>query len=934
MKTIAKILVVVALLAPSRPISASASTITVAWTSQESAYIEQHPTLTLAVDPEFVPFEFIEGGEYKGIASDYVKIVEQRTGIDFQVVPSLTWEQAYARALNGDIDVMAALSKTTSREQYVSFSDMYYEVKRVIVTRNDNTTIKGVEDLFGRIVAVQKDSSHHSFLLGYPEINLSTYLSVSDALTAVADGREMAFVGNLATSDYLIKSSGLTNLRFTTIPSAQAIGIHFAVSLEHEDQLVLLGILNKSLRSMSDAEKIAINSKWVTVDTAVNYGPIIQTIISVVAILLATGLVSGFWIVKLRREVAVRKEAQIELEEAKVFAEEANAVKSSFMARMSHEIRTPLNAITGMSYLIKKSSNITPAQRMYADRITQASQTMLGLLNDVLDYSKIEAAKVELEITTFSLDQVVHNLMSIIAIKIEDKGLGFKFSKDTAVPTWFKGDPKRLEQVLLNLLNNAVKFTEKGEIVFEIHQKAREDNLHHLTFSIKDTGIGMSKETVEQLFTPFTQADSSITRRYGGTGLGLSIVKSLVELMGGTVRVYSSEGQGSTFLVELSLLEDSEKQKSEFDEKSHAFIRNLRVLVVDKNTSNLNMIETYLHSFGIPSELTTSPNAALALLEEANGTLKKPFDLLIVDYDTPIEKGLEFVSQIKHNLLLKKTPKVIMLLPMQRSDLFDQLQDNQVDIGIGKPVISSILHNAIIEIFIQQTLASQDDSYEALKQVEHLDRTILVVDDNATNQLIAKLLLEGSGFHVLIANNGAEGVKVYRDNADKIDLVLMDIHMPIMDGFAASKKIIALNPQAILIAMTAEVTRGVKESCKAAGISHYLAKPFEPEHFVKTVRDVLSKKGLDIDYKKIPLDIKRGMKQLGDNKDLYTLVVKEFFRENQDTAQEVSQALKHEDYPLARQHLHKIKGSCSAIGALDLNAAIFQLLTFIINGVF
>lgn len=891
-------------------------------TPLEEQYIQDHPILTLGVDPEFLPFEFIENGEYTGIASDYVSLIEQRTGLDLQVVPNLTWAQAYFQALEGNIDVLAALSKTDAREEFFLFSNMYYEIRRVIVTLNNNTDIRNISDLYGKTVAVQINSSHHTYLLEHPQINLSLYTTVGQALTAVSDGSEVAFVGNLATSDYLIKSNGLTNLRFSVLPSDSSIGLHFAVQ---KNNPVLLSILNKALQSITTAEKVEINARWVTIDTLehTDYGPLIRTIIGILIFIGFAGGISAFWIIKLRQEIKIRKQTAFELEQAKLVAEEANLVKSTFMARMSHEIRTPLNAITGMSYILKKTPT-TMTQKMYIERITQASQSMLSLINDILDYSKIEAAQIDLENISFSLDQVVHNLMSILAVKLEDKGLGFRFTKDSEVPTYFYGDPKRLEQVLLNLLNNAIKFTDRGEVAFEIRQTAKQGAIHHLTITIKDTGIGMDQSAMAELFKPFKQADSSINRRFGGSGLGLSIVKHLVELMGGKVQVFSTPQEGSTFIVQLSLKADVEQEARIKADATSSLFKDIRVLVVDKNTSNLNMVETYLHSFGLDCELTTSAQAAISLLEKANGQLKSPFDLLILDYETPSEQGLEFVTLMENNPVIQKLPKVLMMLPMQRTDLFDQIEQSNVDSAIGKPIISSILHNAILELFIHRSIETTTLT-EGKQVIEKVHKRILVVDDNGTNQLIAKLLLEQSGFDVLVASDGAEGVRIYTEKTARIDLILMDIHMPIMNGYDASRKIKSMHPQAIIVAMTAEVTPGVKAACESAGMSHYIAKPFEPEQFIQTIRNILLDAGHPVVFEPALIDIQKGIKHMGDHADLYGLVIREYRKENENTLTLLTQAIEQNNILEARQILHKLKGSTGGIGAEILLKTISAL---------
>jgi signal transduction histidine kinase/CheY-like chemotaxis protein len=888
----------------------------------EIDYINNHPVLITGVDPMFVPFEFIDNGNYLGIASDYIKLIEERTGFTFEVVENLTWAQAYFKALEGEIDVLPALSKTSDRENFFLFSNMYYEIKRVIVTLNSDQKIKSLSDLEGKTVAVQINSSHHSFLLNYENINLSLYDEVDDALTAVSDGREMAFVGNLATSDYLIKSSGITNLRFSAIPSNDPVGLHFAVQ---KDNLVLLSILNKALASITPDEKIAIHSKWVTVDTLEtrDLGPLIQTLVVLGSFILVAGLISSFWIVRLRKEIIEKEKTRKDLEIAKKESEEANLVKSTFMARMSHEIRTPLNAITGMSYLLKKT-DVSFTQKMYLERITQASTNMLNLINDILDYSKIETSMIELEEITFNIDQVVFNLMSILAVKIEEKGLNFRFIKDSNLHTYYKGDPKRIEQALLNLLNNAIKFTDKGEVIFEIHQKAVDEDKEHLTLSVKDTGIGMNKEAMAQLFMPFKQADASINRRFGGSGLGLSIVKHLVELMGGSVSVYSKENEGSTFVVELALTHDKEKEEAVKKESSNTFFKNTHALVLDKNASNLNMVETYLHAFGIRTELTTSSISAQSLITQYNHKMTDPFDLLICDYETPSEKGLEFIRKLKEDSEIRQFPKIILMIPMQRTDLFDQLNHETVDAAIGKPVISSILHNTLLEVFLPKSIEKTQEKIHS-EAIEKLNKTILIVDDNDTNQLISKLLLEQQGFDTLRANDGLEAVKLFQMKSQEIDLILMDIHMPNLNGYEASKQILNINKEALILAMSAEIGAEVISKTKDIGMVGYVSKPFDPEVLIVQIKNTLKEHNQTISQKRLPINSNKGIKQLGDNADLYELVIKEYYKETEEITQNLKAAVLAKDYIIIRSILHKLRSSSASVGADILYEIILKM---------
>jgi two-component system sensor histidine kinase/response regulator len=895
----------------------------ISWTKDELAFMKEHPVIRLGVDPAFVPFEFIDiDGEYKGIAADYLSLIKEKTGLQFEVVKGLTWPEAYDMALSGDIDALPAIGKTKEREEYFLFSEPYYYFKRVIVTRDIDTDISGLDDLEGFTVAVQRNSSHHSYLLSYPKINPSLYDSVEAALAAVATGTEKAFVGNLATTNYLIRSNGLVNLRFVSFEAEKQQALYFAV---RKDWPELASIFNKALDTISESEKLAINNKWIELNTDFDYGPIVR-ILSIVGALIAVVLsVSFFWIARLRKEIQQRKQIQLDLEKAKREADEANEFKSSFMARMSHEIRTPLNAITGMSYLLKKTE-ISLTQSMYIDRITQAANNMLSIINDILDFSKIEAGKVELEITSFSMDQVIQDVVNIISYKIEEQGIGFRLSKDPLVPNWFFGDSKRIQQVLLNVLNNAAKFTTAGEVSLDVRLMAKENDKYHISFTIKDTGIGMSEEQVNRLFTPFEQGDSSINRRFGGSGLGLSIVKNLLDMMGGEIKVFSTPGEGSTFIIHLSLNVDKEKEAVYIKALSANHFKDVRTLVLEKSGANINLIESYLGSFGMHCELTSSESSALTMLEAANGKFAKPFDLFIIDYDTPAEGGFNFVEAIRNNNKIVKIPKLIMLLPMMRVDLFDRLNEYGIDMGIGKPIIPSILLNGILDIFnLKAVSGSQPRSKESATIKLDQPHRVLLAEDNKTNQLIAKALLEQIGIESIIANDGREAVEQYQEHGDSIDLILLDLHMPVMNGYEAAERIRELSSNVPIVAMTADVILGVRDKCQQSGIYHYISKPFNPDHFIQTIKDIILENELKQDQDTAVLDRQMGLRNMGGNLDLYHQVLEEYRNENQDTLDRLAAAVSEKRYADAVQIVHKVKSSSGSIGAKSLYDAAMAL---------
>ncbi|HOO74212.1 MAG TPA: transporter substrate-binding domain-containing protein [Tepiditoga sp.] len=875
------------------------------FSENELNFIKNHQYIKVGVDPNFLPFEYIDSkGEYNGISKDYTDIITKKTGINFIIQKDLSWPETYDLAVKGEIDILPAVSETAERDKHFLFSEPYYFIKRVIVTKDTENSVGGIEDLNGTTVAVQKNSSHHSYLLGFPKINLSLYDSVEAALTAVANGSEKSYVGNLATTNYFIKSTGLTNLKFIAFEAEKQLGLRVAV---RQDWPELVTIINKVFSSVTEEEKIEINNRWIIIDTKTDYWPLIRIFLIIAGIFLVGFMVSFYWIIFLKKEINIRRKTQAELVKAKTEAEEANNFKSKFMARMSHEIRTPLNAVTGIAYLLKKT-DLTITQKMYTDRITQASTSMLTIINDILDISKIESGKIEIENISFDIDQVIQDVVNIISYKIEEQNINFKLFKDSSIPNWFIGDAKRIEQILLNLLNNAAKFTPAGEVSFETRLIAREKNIYHISFIVKDTGIGIPEENLKKLFLPFSQADVSISRRFGGTGLGLSIVKSLTEMMKGEINVYSTEGEGSTFIINLPLEIDSESEKAYKEKLSSDLFKDIKVLVLEKTGANINLIENYLRVFGMECELTTSQSGAISLLETSNGKFSKPFDLILIDYDTPEGGGFKFIDIIKFNPKIVKKPKTIMLLPTTREDLFDRLDENGVDIGIGKPIIPSILFNAVLEIFKIKAVNNTKKPY-TLEENNFSDKkyTALIVEDNKTNQMIEKSILKQIGINSIAAGNGKEGIRLFRENQSKIDLILMDLHMPVMNGYEASSEIRKISGNVPIIAMTADVILGVKEKCEINGISHYISKPFDPDHFIKTVKDILSGKSI--------LDVKSGINNMGGNEELYKEVINEYYNENKNLVNILNSQISDKNYKSASEIIHKIKSSSGSIGA-------------------
>ena len=506
-------------------------------------------------------------------------------------------------------------------------------------------------------------------------------------------------------------------------------------------------------------------------------------------------------------------------------AQVASATKSEFLANMSHEIRTPMNAVLGMLHIVLQSA-LTDVQRSHLSKAEVGAKALLRIINDILDFSKIEAGKMDMETIAFRLDEILQQVTDLMADKVEAKGIGLAVHIHPDTPVFLSGDPLRLNQVLLNLVSNAVKFTESGTISIAVApEKQEEDGKVILAFAVKDTGIGMTPAQLERLFAPFTQADSSTTRRYGGTGLGLVLSKSIVELMGGSVGCTSEMGRGSEFRFTARFGPVTETHTR--DSVPTRLMSQLKVLVVDDNDASLCIIHDLLSGLGCKKiEKATSGEEALEAIVRAEHA---PFDCLITDWKMPGMDGLETLREMRRQNL-PGAPKVIIIsTAYDRGEFKIISQNDSIQAVVSKPLTQSILYNGMLEAFgggLQFAIA-KDSISDAPCEISGV--RVLLTEDNELNQVVAQELLQAAGAVVEIANNGKECLELL--DVKEFDVVLMDIQMPVMDGLTAAKLIRQDGRFETLpiIAMTAHAMVGDKEKSLRAGMNDHITKPIIPE---------------------------------------------------------------------------------------------------------
>lgn len=638
--------------------------------------------------------------------------------------------------------------------------------------------------------------------------------------------------------------------------------------------------------------------------------------------------------IEIIHDIHERKIFEIELAKANKRAEAAAQAKTDFLANMSHEIRTPMNAILGLSHLLLKT-DLTKQQQDYANKIKNSGNHLLSIINDILDFSKIESGHLVLEETDFRLEDTLDNLCNLIIEKIASKHLEFIVDIATDIPNDLVGDQLRLTQILVNYTNNAVKFTEYGEIKLEICKQSETEQTVLLEFRVHDTGIGLKPEQVNRLFQSFQQADTSTTRKFGGSGLGLAISKKLAHMMGGDVGVESEFGKGSTFWFTASF----KKGKPQKNLIPLEGFLGKKALVVDDNESAREVMGKMLSAFHFNVDTAESGGSAVQMVAHADSQ-EQPYEVVFLDWQMPGLDGIKTANLI-HALDLTRPPALYIITAYGREELMtSDLSTDGIEDVLLKPINNSVLLDSMMRLFGKETpsLSSQQETTTDTA-FPPLEGKVLLVEDNEINQQVASELLTNAGIEVDIAEHGEIAIEMLAQK--NYDLVLMDMQMPVMDGLTATRKIRNLgNVELPIIAMTANVLPEDQKQCFEAGMNGYIAKPIDPTDLLSSLSEWLKKPipSSSIQTSTVhhtseasihELNMEMGLKHVGGNRALYIELLEKFIKSQENIPSKIQSHIQKNNLDIAERASHTLKGLAGTLGieiirnqAMDLESAI------------
>jgi len=802
-------------------------------TDEERDYIRDNPTIKYAAEYDNYPACFYNehDSEYQGISIDVMKEIESLTGLEFVLVREelIEWSDILLMLERGEVSIVTEVLRTPERESRFIWPETaimtdYY----ALISNYDYPSINYNEVLFVKIGLVLDTAHRDMFEIWFPNHNNTVdYDTLDDGLSALVRGEIDMLMSSrnqlLTLTNYLERPGYKANIVFDR-PYGSTFGLY-------REETVLRSIIDKSLQLINTRD---ISAQW-TQRTFDYSSKVVQAqrpwLIGTCVLLL---FIIIMVILTLRKNRMQGKQLEFMVRERTEELEIASRAKSEFLSNMSHEMRTPMNAIIGMTSIGKSSGDMERMIYCFT-KIEDASKHLLGIINDILDMSKIEAGKFELSPIEFRFEKMLQNVVNVVNFRVSEKEQSLKVNIDSAIPKKLICDDQRLAQVIANLLSNSVKFTpNEGHITLDAKYLGREGDVCTIQISVIDTGIGISPEQQAHLFQSFTQAESDTNRKFGGTGLGLSISRNIVEMMGGNIKVESELGKGSTFTFTFKAKKSTGERQQLLS--SDINWNNVSILIVDDDPDILEYLSKILTEYGVSCDTALSGEDALKLVEKHG-----PYNVSFIDWKMPNVDGVELTGELKSKYYSQGNSVIIMISAADWSEIETEATKAGVDRFLSKPLFPSDIANIINECLgvdtqhIEEAQTDIDGIYKG--------RQIMLVEDIEINREIFKALLEPTLLEIDYAENGKEAVQMFEAAPDKYELIFMDVQMPEMDGLEATRRIRASSkPRAAtipIIAMTANVFKEDVENCLASGMNDHIGKPLDFEATLEKLSEYL-----------------------------------------------------------------------------------------------
>jgi len=799
-------------------------------TSADKQFLSSLGTLRIGIEQQFHPLEFVnEAGQHRGLSSDYVRSMGKQLGLEVALVVGATQQQLIEKLQDGEIDMLPGLHKVSGMGGVSHFTRPYAQFPLVIATLLDVPHVRNLDYLKNQSVGVVHNCVAQSVLTSrHPELDLHDYPTLESAMLALEGGEVSAVIDNSAAITYQQRRLGLATIKVIPFSTPYAMQLSMGV---REGLAPLAAILDRMIAGMSQNERNILADKWVSlpVEMRTDWQHVWQAVFLVAAVAMVIIFVIMIWNRRLANEIAEREQLEKKLIEARRVAEEASRAKSEFVATLSHEIRTPMNGVLGMTYLLN-DTELDEEQKQYLGTIDQSGHALMAIINDILDFSKIEAGKMRLDPIPFDLEHAGHEVVQLLAGRAEEKGLQLIMDFAPGCPRNLVGDPGRIRQILINLLGNAIKFTDSGFVLLRMGCAGMSDNKALLHIAVEDTGVGISDDDRQRLFDSFTQLDNSSTRRHGGTGLGLTICKRLVSLMGGEIGIESEGGKGSVFWLEVSLpLADVPHPLPK------GSLHGVRALAVIDGKMSGWILMQQLRQLGVQAVIVESAEDALQELQDTVDR-DEPYQIAIVHQHAPVIDGERIAAEIRKHKELGQMPLVMLAADGQRGDA-ECFEQAGYAAYLVKPVSSNTLQDTLAAALGRQssdslephiiTRHTVDESrqQESGSQTQYKGR-VLLAEDVLLNQKVATSMLHQLGMEVEIAENGQQTVQKWLEG--HYDLIFMDCRMPLMDGYEATHNIRQQESggRIPIIALTANAFNEERQRCMDAGMDDFISKPY------------------------------------------------------------------------------------------------------------